>query len=86
MPTSQPEILSERELSEYARISIPCLKYWRSIGYGPPFIRAKGRVVMYDIRRVMEWIDSCAVEPGEDPEGKRIASDGVYEISIYGGR
>jgi hypothetical protein len=85
MPPSHSELMSERDLSGYARISIPCLKYWRSIGYGPPFIRMKGRVVYYDARRVVEWIDSCSVDPREPAENSHISADGVYEICVYGG-
>lgn len=78
-------LLTEQELSEYARISIPCLKHWRSIGYGPSFQKFKGRVVRYDYRDVLEWVESCVVEPGRDPGEPNIVN-GVYEIVVYGGR
>lgn len=78
--------MTEQELSEYTRISIPCLKHWRSIGYGPSYLKHKGRVVRYDSIEVLRWVESCVVEPGDGADlGMRLV-DGIYEIVVYGGR
>jgi len=79
-------LMTEQELSEYTRISIPCLKHWRSIGYGPSYLKYKGRVVRYERTEVMSWVESCLVEPGEDSEYGMKIVDGVYEIRVYGSR
>ena len=86
-PSGQGIFLTEKELSEYIRISIPCLKHWRSIGYGPSFFRHKGKSIRYNLSEVCVWIDRSLVEPGE--EGKEIGAEvneEVFEIFIYGGR
>ena len=86
-PSGQGIFLTEKELSEYIRISIPCLKHWRSIGYGPSFFRYKGKSIRYNLSEIYVWIDRSLVEPGE--EGEEIGTeikDGVFEIFVYGGR
>ena len=78
-------VLSEKELSAYIRISTPCLKHWRSIGYGPSFFKVKGKAVRYELPEVMAWIESCVVDPGT-PEEEADVVDGVFEIRVYGAR
>jgi len=81
-------MLSEQELSEFTKISIPCLKHWRSIGYGhgPSYLKYKGRIVRYDLLEVLRWVDSCVVEPGEESGDGMKLVEGIYEIVVYGGR
>lgn len=86
MRQEEPIMLSEQELSEFTKISIPCLKHWRSIGYGPPFVKYKGRVVRYEYGGVLGWVESCLVEPGDDSEPGMKLVDGIYEIVVYGSR
>ena len=78
-------LLSDRELSAFIRISMPCLKHWRSIGYGPTFFKIKGGSVRYELDQVMLWMESCVVEPGKSEEEMNIV-DGVFEIRVYGAR
>jgi len=76
-------MLSERDLSLYLRISVPCFKYWRSVGYGPAYTKSKKRVY-YEASLVERWLKSCMVEPGEDPvpEEDFLIVDGVYDIFV----
>jgi len=76
-------MLGERDLSVYLRISIPCLKYWRSVGYGPAYSKCKKKVY-YEASLVERWLKSCIVEPGEDPapEEDFLIVDGVYDIFV----
>lgn len=85
-PDPSSILMTEQELSEYTRISIPCLKHWRSIGYGPSYMKYKGRVVRYESIEVLRWVESCVVEPGDSSEPGMKLVDGVYEIVVYGGR
>jgi hypothetical protein len=86
LPDRPVNLITEQDLSRYTKISVPCLKHWRSIGYGPSYLKYKGRIVRYDLLEVLRWVDSCVVEPGEEPgDGMRLVG-GVYEIVVYGGR
>jgi hypothetical protein len=80
-----PTLLSDRDLSSLIRISMQCLKHWRSIGYGPSFFKIKGGSVRYELHQVILWMDSCVVEPGVPEEQQNIV-DGVFEIRVYGAR
>lgn len=84
-PDPNRMLLSDRELSAFIRISMPCLKHWRSIGYGPAFFKIKGGSVRYEVDQVMLWMESCVVEPGRSEEEMNIV-DGVFEIRVYGAR
>jgi hypothetical protein len=86
-PSGQGIFLTEKELSEYIRISIPCLKHWRSIGYGPSFFRYKGKSIRYGLCEIYVWIERSVVEPGKEEDcGAGKIVDGVFEIFVYGGR
>lgn len=58
MSTAQVEILlDEKELSQWLRVSIGMLRYWRSEGRGPRY-RKVGQLVRYAPSDVKNWLES----------------------------
>lgn len=58
MSTAQVEILlDEKELSQWLRVSIGTLRYWRSEGRGPRY-RKVGQLVRYAPSDVKNWLES----------------------------
>lgn len=79
------EVVTERELSKYLKVSVPCLKYWRSVGYGPIFSKTKRGIVIYEIAHILHWLSSCLVDPRkENEEEDLLIVDGAYEIYVSG--
>lgn len=80
------EVVTERELSKYLKVSVPCLKYWRSVGYGPIFSKTKRGIVVYEIAHITNWLSSCLVDPRkkQSKEEDFLIVDGAYEIYVSG--
>jgi predicted DNA-binding transcriptional regulator AlpA len=57
--TSNQEILSEREVSNWLGISEPTLFRHRRNGTGPRFIRLSARRIAYRRSAVEEWLGGC---------------------------
>ncbi|MCL4783437.1 MAG: helix-turn-helix domain-containing protein [Bryobacterales bacterium] len=58
MSTAHVEILlDEKELSQWLRVSIGTLRYWRSEGRGPRY-RKVGQLVRYAPSDVKNWLES----------------------------
>ena len=55
--TNQPQLMTEREAAQALRISGACLRRWRSIGAGPPWLRIGKRCVRYEVAALREWIE-----------------------------
>jgi predicted DNA-binding transcriptional regulator AlpA len=53
-------ILSEGELARYLRVSRACLRRWRAVGQGPPWLRVGKRLVRYDMAALRRWIEERA--------------------------
>jgi DNA-binding transcriptional MerR regulator len=53
-----PDLMLVPEVAAKLRRTVPTLRHWRKIGYGPPGFRM-GRRVVYDRREVEAFIDSC---------------------------
>jgi predicted DNA-binding transcriptional regulator AlpA len=50
-------LLDEKELARLLRLSIGTLRYWRSEGKGPRYIKV-GQLVRYAPSAVHEWLNS----------------------------
>jgi predicted DNA-binding transcriptional regulator AlpA len=58
-PAKWPEMMNERQLSEYLNIAVRSLQKWRLFRKGPKFVKVGG-AVRYRRREVDAWLDSCA--------------------------
>lgn len=56
MTTEGRTFITTAELAEWLRTSPATVRYWRSIGTGPPSYKV-GRRVIYDRAEVDAWID-----------------------------
>ncbi len=50
------ELLTEAEAARLLRIAPRTLRWWRSKGTGPPYVRL-GRRVMYRRAAVLKWLE-----------------------------
>jgi predicted DNA-binding transcriptional regulator AlpA len=48
---------TEAEVSKLIRVSGACLRHWRSVGKGPPWIKLGGRLVRYDLCELRRWVE-----------------------------
>lgn len=55
------QLMTTPEASEYLRYKVETLKWWRSHGGGPPFIKINGRLVRYRVRDLDAWLDKRTV-------------------------
>jgi hypothetical protein len=58
-PDRRP-LMDPAETSAYLNVPENTLRWWRSRGEGPPYVKA-GRLVRYDPRAVDRWVDSQTV-------------------------
>ena len=49
------ELLTSQEAADFMKISIHTLEKWRSVGKGPPYVRA-GRQARYDRETLEKWL------------------------------
>jgi predicted DNA-binding transcriptional regulator AlpA len=50
------KLLTERELADWLKISIPTLRRWRMEGIGPEFIKCGPSLVRYQHSTVQQWL------------------------------
>jgi phage terminase Nu1 subunit (DNA packaging protein) len=50
------KMLTERELADWLKISIPTLRRWRTEGIGPEFIKCGPSLVRYQLATVQRWL------------------------------
>lgn len=65
------ELLTTTEVSEFLRIPVGTLKYWRrrAIRSGPRFIRAHARRILYRLSDLEDFLDARTIIP--EAERKR---------------
>lgn len=64
------EVLTEGEVAERLRVSTETVRKWRREGVGPPAVEIPGRLIRYQWRRVVEWLERDAPPaPAEGPGG-----------------
>jgi predicted DNA-binding transcriptional regulator AlpA len=68
MAVDQPEILTERQVSNWLGLSEPTLFRHRRDGTGPIFIRLSARRVAYRRSAVEEWLTQRERKLINDPE------------------
>jgi predicted DNA-binding transcriptional regulator AlpA len=49
-------LLTERELADWLKVSIPTLRRWRMEGIGPEFIKCGPSLVCYQLAAVQRWL------------------------------
>ena len=73
-PTSLPELVSEKTVSQRFHLSLNTLRYWRAIGEGPPFIKF-GRDVRYNVAQLVDYIRRHTCEPRTRATAEEIAQN-----------
>jgi predicted DNA-binding transcriptional regulator AlpA len=53
-------LLSESQAAKVLCLSRACLRHWRVVGQGPPWIRLGARLVRYDMAALRRWIEERA--------------------------
>jgi phage terminase Nu1 subunit (DNA packaging protein) len=53
-------LLTERELADWLKVSIPTLRRWRMEGIGPEFIKCGPSLVRYQLATVQRWLSEGA--------------------------
>jgi hypothetical protein len=53
-------LLSEAEAAKRLRCSRACLRHWRTVGKGPPWIRLGDRLIRYPLTALLRWIEDLA--------------------------
>jgi Helix-turn-helix domain len=59
----QPEWLTMEEVADHYRRSVPTIRYWRHIGYGPKGVKV-GTGVLYPRAEVERFDQELAAEAG----------------------
>jgi predicted DNA-binding transcriptional regulator AlpA len=54
--SSPDKMLTERELADWLKISVPTLRRWRMEGIGPEFIKCGPSLVRYQLAAVQRWL------------------------------
>jgi predicted DNA-binding transcriptional regulator AlpA len=54
------QLLSGRQVSSRFHVSEACLRRWRAIGQGPPWLRIGKRLVRYDVGALRRWLEEAA--------------------------
>lgn len=49
------ELVTERQVSERWNVSLNTLRYWRSVGEGPPYVKI-GRSVRYNVTALERYL------------------------------
>jgi len=57
-----PELLKEQQVSTRWNFSLNTLRYWRSVGEGPPFVKM-GRCVRYNVAQLVDYVRRHTCEP-----------------------
>ena len=70
--TSLPELVDEKTVSKRFHFSLNTLRYWRSIGDGPPFVKF-GRAVRYNVAQLLDYIRRHTCEPKTRATAEEIA-------------
>ncbi len=52
---SLPELLTEKQVSERWNVSLNTLRFWRSTGDGPPYVKL-GRSVRYNVSALEKYL------------------------------
>ena len=68
---SLPELLKEQQVSQRWNFSLNTLRYWRSVGEGPPFIKI-GRDVRYNVAQLVDFLRRHTCEPKTRATAERI--------------
>ncbi len=73
MQLNDNQLLTETEVAEVLKVSLPCLRRWRRIGTGPRFTRLT-RLVRYEPVAVREFVEKCTVsrEHGEGSDAEQV--------------
>jgi predicted DNA-binding transcriptional regulator AlpA len=53
--TNLTELVTERQVSERWNVSLNTLRYWRSTGEGPPYVKI-GRSVRYNVSALEKYL------------------------------
>lgn len=61
---TEPELLTEREAADIARLSTRTLKRLAEIGEGPPRLRLTARRIAYRRTDLMHWIETRTAANG----------------------
>lgn len=54
------QLLDERQTARLIRVSRGCLRHWRAVGQGPPWLRIGERLVRYNVAALREWVEKEA--------------------------
>src|SRR5262245_7361480 len=65
-----PENLIEAEAADYTRTKPGTLANWRSLGKGPRYVRAGGRI-LYRKADLDRWLEKNATDPEAPPRPRR---------------
>ncbi len=52
------QLLTPAEAAAFLNVTKSALATWRARGLGPPFVRLTERVVRYDERDLLAWLES----------------------------
>jgi len=65
-----PENMIETEAAAYTRTKPGTLSNWRSLGKGPPYVKAGGRII-YRKADLDRWLEAHARDPEAPPRPRR---------------
>ena len=63
------QLLNESQAAKLLCLSRACLRHWRAVGKGPPWMRIGERLIRYDLTELRGWISKQAgVRGAQSPE------------------
>ena len=57
---SELRLLNEAQAAKMLCLSRACLRHWRAVSEGPPWVRLGERLVRYDLSALRAWIERQA--------------------------
>lgn len=61
-PKGAVELLTQEEAAAFLHKSLRVLRYWRTAGVGPAFVKL-GKTVLYDRQELIAYVRSNTVQP-----------------------
>lgn len=54
------QLVNESQAAKTLCVSPACLRHWRAVGAGPPWVRIGERLIRYDLAELRRWISEQA--------------------------
>lgn len=66
------QLLNESQTANLLGLSRACLRNWRAVGKGPPWMRIGERLIRYDLAKLRGWISKQAAmhDPQQELKAK----------------